>query len=130
MIKKITTNNHVFLVEETPTKYNKDAIYGRSLLLSIYIGINIKSGTKTGQYYFSDTPVRIAGKSSVLSITEPTKKEIEFYNLVKKCKTINYSKKLVTRYNIKHYLRSYFVVPKEERNDNPKCVLYFDSSIL
>lgn len=130
MIKKISTKNHTFLIEEVSSIGNEDAFYGYSLLLSIYIAINIEKRTKTGQYYFSKNTNRIALKKSVLSVSNPTEKEIEFYNLMKQKGTLNYSKKLVTQYNIKDYLRSYFVNTKESENQNPKCLLYYDSSIL
>lgn len=130
MIKKITTKKHTYLIEEVSSTGNEDAFYGHSLLLSIYIAINVENRTKVGQYYFSKNYHRIALRSSVLSITEPTDKELEFYKLVKQKESVNYSKKLVTQFGIKNYLRSFFVNSKEVQNNYPKCTLYYDSSIL
>lgn len=130
MIKKINTKTHTFLIEEVESVGNDDAYYGRSLLLSIYIAINIPKKTKTGHYYYSNQSNRIALKEDVLSVEEPTEKEIEFYNLLKDKKNLNYSKKLAIQYDIFKYLRGYFVNGKAIQNDNPKCLLYYDSSIL
>ncbi|MDN6414921.1 hypothetical protein OXR01_13580 [Staphylococcus gallinarum] len=130
MIKKINTKTHTFLIEEVESVGNDDAYYGQSLLLSIYIAINIPKKTKTGHYYYSNQSNRIALKEDVLSVEEPTEKEIEFYNLLKDKKNLNYSKKLAIKYDIFKYLRSYFVNGKAIQNDNPKCLLYYDSSIL
>ncbi|MEB7677850.1 hypothetical protein NGB25_12130 [Staphylococcus saprophyticus] len=130
MIKKINTKTHTFLIEEVESVGNDDAYYGRSLLLSIYIAINLPKKTKAGQYYYSNQSNRIALKDNVLSVEEPTEKEIKFYNLLKDKKSLNYSKKLTTQYDISKYLRCYFVDGKDIQNDNPKCLLYYDSSIL
>ena len=130
MIKKIKTQNHTFLIEEIDSKGNEDAYYGYSLLLSIYIAINIHKRTKMGQYFFSDKTNRIALKKDVLSISDPTEEEVEFYNLIKNIKSLNYSKKIVTQYGITKYLRCYFIDGKEDQNDNPKCLLYYNSSVL
>ncbi|PNZ06016.1 hypothetical protein, partial [Staphylococcus muscae] len=112
------------------TKEHVDAIYGKSLLLSIYIGVNRKKKTRTGHYSFSNNSNRIALKSSVLTCTDATEKEIEFYNYVKENETVSYSNKIAMKYNIMKYLWFYFITPEEEKIDYPKCTLYYKSELL
>ncbi len=40
MIKKIFTKKHVFLVIEDENHNHSDAVFGKSILLSIYVGVN------------------------------------------------------------------------------------------
>ncbi|UXV34532.1 hypothetical protein MUA90_10955 [Staphylococcus sp. IVB6181] len=142
MIKKITTKTHTFLVEEEFKDVHKEAIYGKSLLLSIYIGFNKEDNTKSGNYYFSGNNNRIALRSNIISEEEPTEKEIEFYELLKKKKNLSYSKKIAKNYDIHEYIRWYFtedrkVKTKEQLNIeekdkllHPRCKVFYDYSLL
>ncbi len=50
MIKKIFTKKHVFLVIEDENHNHSDAVFGKSILLSIYVGVNKKTNSKSGKY--------------------------------------------------------------------------------
>ncbi|MCL7616062.1 hypothetical protein ACN6MI_02140, partial [Staphylococcus aureus] len=50
MIKKIFTKKHVFLVIEDENHNHSDAVFGKSILLSIYVGVNKKTNSKSGKF--------------------------------------------------------------------------------
>lgn len=139
MIKKITTKTHTFLVDEEEAKGHEDAIYGKALLLSVYVGFNKKSNSKSGSYYFSTDSNRVALRSNVISEEEPTEKEKEFYELLKKESELSYSTSLAKKYGINKFIRCYFVErkTKEEKEEEkkkellyPRCKVYYDYSLL
>ncbi|PTK58193.1 hypothetical protein BUZ61_10245, partial [Staphylococcus nepalensis] len=103
-MKKVKTKKHVFLVNEKESKGNDDCIYGQSLLLSIYVHINTKTNGKTGSYIYSEFIGRVMRHEDVVAIEEPTDKEIAFYEHIKECKEVPYSKKIVKKYDIEKYI--------------------------
>lgn len=107
MIKKIYTKKHVYLIDEVTNEYQNDAYYGNNLLLSIYVGINESKKTQSGSFVFENKPIRVVRKEDVIKEEEPTELELKFYNLIKKEKTIGYSKKIIKDYQLEEYIIYY-----------------------
>ncbi|PTI99568.1 hypothetical protein BU047_13115, partial [Staphylococcus simulans] len=130
MIKKISTNTHTFLVEEVKSKNHNDAIFGKSVLLSIYVGFNTRDKSKNGSYYYNGNVQRIANKEKVISIEEPTKKDMEFFELLNEKEEINFSISLAEKYEILKYIRTYFSKEKNKKDQKkeityPSCPVYY-----
>lgn len=115
MIKKIYTNKHVFLVDEIQKECESDAYYGYNLLLSIYVGVNKTKKTQSGTFIFENKPIRVATKEDVIKEEKPTELELEFYELLKKEKSIGYSKKLIKDFQIDNHIIYY-----EIKSDTPR----------
>lgn len=135
MVKKVITNTHTFLVEEKNEKVQSDAIFGKSVLLSIYVGFNKKKNTKSGSYYFSDQDIRIALKSNVITIQNASSKEEELFNYIKKKKEVSFSTTFARKYNIEKYIKYYFVKEKNkdrevEEETYPHCKMYYSHDVI
>ncbi|HDZ8753956.1 TPA: hypothetical protein RUV10_000443 [Staphylococcus aureus] len=113
MIKKIFTKKHVFLVAEDENHNHSDAVFGKSILLSIYVGVNKKTKSKSGQFIYINRSKRIVRHTDITKIEPANENDVEFYNLLKKEKDIIYSKKLVEKYNLENYMIYYEVNTKE-----------------
>ncbi|MGO3049926.1 hypothetical protein CD110_12375 [Staphylococcus casei] len=103
-MKKIITKKHVFLIDEKESIGNDDCVYGKSLLLSIYVHVNTKTKGKTGSFIYSEFVGRIVRHDDVVAIEDLTDKEIEFFEYVKKRKEVPYSKKIVEEYDVEKYI--------------------------
>ncbi|UFA56444.1 hypothetical protein [Staphylococcus aureus] len=113
MIKKIFTKKHVFLVIEDENHNHTDAVFGKSILLSIYVGVNKKTASKSGQFIYLDRSKRIVRHADIVKTEPANENDVNFYNLLKKEKEVVYSKKLVNKYNLENYIIYYEVNTKE-----------------
>lgn len=116
MIKKIFTKKHVFLVIEDENHNHSDAVFGKSILLSIYVGVNKKTNSKSGKFIYLDRSKRIVRQSDITKIESANENDVDFYNLLKKEKEIVYSKNIVDKYNLANYIIYYEVSTKEKTN--------------
>lgn len=113
MIKKIFTKKHVFLVIEDENHNHSDPVFGKSILLSIYVGVNKKTNSKSGKFIYLDRSKRIVRQSDITKIESANENDVDFYNLLKKEKEIVYSKNIVDKYNLANYIIYYEVSTKE-----------------
>ena len=79
MIKKIFTKKHVFLVIEDENHNHSDAVFGKSILLSIYVGVNKKTNSKSGKFIYLDRSKRIVRQSDITKIESANENDVDFY---------------------------------------------------
>ncbi|MBM6507662.1 MULTISPECIES: hypothetical protein [Staphylococcus] len=130
MIKKITTTKHTYLIEETYSQGDRDCYFGRSILLSIYVSFNIKTKSKSGEYYLSNIPKRIVLRNKVIKEEKPTDLEIKFWQFMNTKKTINYSQELALKYKIVNYIKFYFILSNFKFDESSSCRIYYDYNNL
>lgn len=78
MIKKIFTKKHVFLVIEDENHNHSDAVFGKSILLSIYVGVNKKTNSKSGKFIYLDRSKRIVRQSDITKIESANENDVDF----------------------------------------------------
>ncbi|PZI08803.1 hypothetical protein [Staphylococcus aureus] len=103
MIKKIFTKKHVFLVIEDENHNHSDAVFGKSILLSIYVGVNKKTNSKSGKFIYLDRSKRIVRQSDITKIESANENDVDFYNLLKKEKEIHLIKSKLQKNHLNQY---------------------------
>ncbi|MDT1957391.1 hypothetical protein MX629_03020 [Carnobacterium divergens] len=102
MIQKIrTSNNYIWLIENLEIK--NEAIIGNAVVLSRKLVVSELGSKMYDNYYFSQN-IRLIYLNKIVEYLTPTRKELEFFELLRKEKELPFTKKIANQFNIMEYV--------------------------
>lgn len=102
MIQKIrTSNNGIWLIEHLATK--DETLIGNAVVLSKKVVVSELGSKMYDHYYFSQN-IKLIYLNKIVAYLAPTKKELEFFELLRTERELPFTKKLAHQFHITEYV--------------------------